>query len=383
MPIACERVHHTSNNTMQICPNNVCYGCAVCENICPQHAIRMIKDEAGFLYPCIDIARCIECGKCKKVCPANGCIISFSLPVNVFAAKASDEVLRKESQSGGIAAVISEYVINNDGVVYGAALHDDMSVSHIRVDSDLELSRLQGSKYVQSIIREVLLQIKRDITDGKMVLFTGNPCQCAAIRNYIGMKSDKLIVIDILCHGVPSPELWMNYVHYIEKSYKGKIRAADFRDRKDPWGESNERYEFTDNRVIKSKEYLSLFYSNVFARECCATCQYAQQERIGDVSIGDYWGIEDVCPDFIDNFGVSVVLVNTDKGKKLWDKLRDKVQAHETILLDACRKNEPLNRPAGMSKQRKYYIKCHKLFGINGVLRYNKLIQTATRFRSH
>jgi len=314
---------------------NMCCGCSACVNICPKGAISMEEDEEGFLYPVIDEEICIDCGLCQKVCDfKNGRLEKSELENKAYAARHKDEEVLLKSSSGGMFTAISDLCLENGGVVYGAAFDEDFNVYHKRTTTKEERNTLRGSKYVQSDIGDIFAQVKKDCENGENILFTGTPCQCAGLRSYLeNSKCDtsKLILCDLVCHGVPSPMLWREHIKRLEK--KGKIRAYNFRSKVYGWSKNTEKVTYEngkeDYKSALSQEHKMLFYSHNALRPSCHECPYTNVSRLTDVTIADYRGIEKNMPDFIDERGVSLILLHTEKGYAVFDAIKDSLIARE------------------------------------------------------
>lgn len=240
---------------------------------------------------------------------------------NTYIVKQKDMNSRMKSRSGGIFAAVSDKVLESGGVVYGCALDEKFNAYHRRAVTKEERDLFRGSKYVQSDMKEAMKQALEDLKDGKIVLFSGTPCQIAGMKAICPeMYRDNLLCMDIVCHGVPSPAVWNDYKNYMEKKYHGKITAVDFRNkRKHGWWEHVESVKI-HGLEIDSQIYKKLFYEHNILRECCYNCPYKNLERKGDISIADAWGIAQAAPEFDDNHGVSLVLVNNEKGQKWMEK---------------------------------------------------------------
>ncbi|MFR2839552.1 MAG: Coenzyme F420 hydrogenase/dehydrogenase, beta subunit C-terminal domain [Zhenhengia sp.] len=303
-----------------------CCGCTACMNICPKAAITMQADEEGFLYPSIDINKCIECGLCKKVCSfQNGYDTSnnFQEPI-IYAVKNKDMNTRMHSRSGGIFVAIANTIIENNGAIYGVGYEGKFVVCHKKVENKEGIRELQGSKYVQSDLKQIYADVQTDLLQDRYVLFSGTPCQVAGLFGFLGnrLNTDKLITIDLVCHGVPSPLMWKEYIDFCEKKYKGKISKVDFRDKEYGWNTHFETVIINDKKY-KSNLYTNLFYLHSMLRPACHSCKYTNFQRSADITIADFWGIDKCMPEFNDNKGVSLVLVNTHKGQGLFKEIQD------------------------------------------------------------
>lgn len=303
-----------------------CIGCNACIEACPKGAIKLDYSNEGFWYPVID-DKCIDCGKCKISCPiyGNKTRIEYKKPI-VYAAWSKDEENVKKSSSGGIFGCLAKNIIDEDGVVYGAAFTKEWKVEHIRVDEEDNLIRLQGSKYVQSFINpNIFKQIKQDLDIGKKVLFSGTPCQTAAVGNVIG-DNQKLLLVDVVCHGVPSPKAWEEYLNEIKE--KGQIDIIHMRTKHHGWN----RYHFLVNysngeRIdewINKNDYGKSFIKNLFLRKSCFNCEFKKPLRNADISLGDLWEAARGTHRELDNDdkGTSVVLVNSQKGEEAFRNIQ-------------------------------------------------------------
>lgn len=338
---------------MQICEKNICTGCALCVNICNHKAIVMKPDEKGFLYPVIDSSKCVSCKLCQKKCPQNS-ELSLNSEGSVYAAMAKNDEIRKKSSSGGIFSIFAEWIINNQGVVIGAALMSDMSVCHISVSSIGELEKLRGSKYVQSEIGTIYQSVKDTLESGKKVLFSGTPCQVDGLYKFLGYNPENLITIDLLCHGTPSPNVFSKYISYIEDIYGKKVVNANFREKNPGWKDFHLKLIFDDGTTIIDKEhtYINGFLKNYFLRESCYKCKYTNKTRVGDITLGDYWGYKQSFPKFVedDDNGISVIMLNTDKGKKLYSKNKHKMICVKSDIDDVALGNIVLSHSVPKAK---------------------------------
>lgn len=346
-----------------------CCGCEACFNICPHHAIVMKEDEEGFNYPKIIPELCIECGLCEKVCPLKNKPFLERRVRSVYAVKYKDAMERKESQSGGAFYSLAEVVIENGGIVYGAACQSVFCVHHKKVESLKECEALRGSKYIQSEIEHVYREIRQHLETHIMVLFTGTPCQVAGLTHYLGstVQTDTLYTMDLICHGVSSPLMWREYLKYIEKKYNSEIVAIEFRDRSQDWGIHKEKLFLKEQSKV-SYTYAGLFYSHMILRPSCETCPYTNLARVSDITVGDFWGIEKVMPDFRDCLGVSIMLINTDKGQSLFHKAERQLIIRETQIESVMQK--PLTKPSEIPiKKREDFWRDYKTRGFEYVIK--------------
>lgn len=338
----------------------MCCGCTACMNICPKRAITMKQDEEGFLYPLIDEDKCVNCGLCKKVCAfQEGYEVKDRLNnLEVYATKNRDDEIRKVSSSGGMFTLIAKEILNKKGVVYGAAFDDKFRVKHIRVETEEELSLCRGSKYSQSSIGETFRKVKEDLKNERQVLFTGTPCQIAGLRKCL-TKSDvtNLFVVDIICHGTPSPKLFQEYIKFIEGIKRKRVIEYYHRSKKFKWPTTGEEVVYESNKhdykSRLSQTWRNIFYSNLALRPSCYNCQYTKIERPGDMTIADFWGIENYEKDFSDKMGVSLLLVNTKKGANMYDIIQKNMLVIERRIEDAIEKNPQLKNPVKISKTKR------------------------------
>ena len=328
--------------TAPMLPIKECTGCSACVTVCPVKAIAMKADDEGFLRPFIDETGCVGCGKCEKTCPIAGEVTSEAQPLAVFAAKA-DRAVQTTSQSGGVFFALARSVLEQGGAVYGAALEDDFVTRHIRVEDAAQLHRLQGVKYVQSAPEDCYESTARDLKDGRVVLYSGTPCQIAGLCSALKGKNiatEKLLTVDLVCYGVPSPGVFRQWLRTLEKSRCSKVTAMQYRRVDAPWGEGKEYYRFADGTELEGSFYTGLYFRNLIIRPSCESCRFCNVHRPGDLTLGDFWGIENALPEFYDEKGVSLVLVNTPKGQAAFDRIAEALD-HRSATLDAAVAAQP------------------------------------------
>ncbi len=303
-----------------------CVSCGACVNVCKFDAIRLVEDKKGFLTSVIDKSKCTNCGLCKKVCPAINGTDKNPECESVYAFKGEDE-LRRKSASGGAFSAIAASVLNNGGVVYGASMRD-FKVSHIRCETVEDLSLIQGTKYIPSDIQKCYKLIESDLKNDKTVLFSGTPCQVDGVKHFAKLKKlplDKLYTIDIICHGVPSPRIFNSYIGWLEKEYKSKVKSFYFRSKKISWRGSSCYAVLENGKELKNGKklcgFMNLYYSDNITRDSCYSCPYTSKQRVGDITVSDYWGIENLDKSFEDALGVSMVVINSEKGSRLFDSV--------------------------------------------------------------
>lgn len=353
-----------------------CCGCSACVQRCPKHCISMKEDEEGFLYPVVDEAVCINCGLCEKVCP----IISRpeKLPtMEVFAVKNRDEAERMASSSGGVFISLAKNIIEQGGVVFGAVFDEDWEVKHTYAETLDNVRPMMGSKYVQSRMENCYCEAEMFLKSGREVLFTGSPCQIAGLHNYLRKDYPNLLAVDFLCHGVPSPAVWRRYLHETfalsaRRAVAGKntvlssslksmpvITGIEFRDKRmNGW----KKYSFVvrgksaseadKNSVLLSdihrdNPFMKGFLADIYLRPSCYRCKCKNGVSHSDLTIGDFWGVDFVMSDFDDDKGISLVLLNTRKGKNVFSSLD--MQVRNAVVDDAVSFNGGFNEE----------VKCH------------------------
>lgn len=341
-----------NNNTIDLLNKHYkCTGCRMCVQICPVKAIDMKENEEGFFEPIINKEKCIKCGLCFKRCPQLN-DVKVGKKINshkVFAMKNKNTEEQKNSSSGGVFSVLARYVLENNGAVYGACFDEKLKLEHIRIDKQENLYKLRGSKYLQSNTKNTFELVKNDLNKGVKVLYVGTPCQIAGLKNYLGKDYEELLLVDLVCHGVPSQKLFDKYLTWLKKKNNSSIIEYEFRSKeKKSWGLNLKvKFESGKERYIPANldPYYKSFLNGSTYRECCYNCKYAKIERVGDITIADYWGIKKEHPDFYDKNGVSAVIINTNAGFKAFENIKDKVEYRDTEIEKIIAKNKNLQEP--------------------------------------
>lgn len=337
-----------------------CCGCTACADICPTNAIEMTFDEEGFLYPQINTAKCKNCSLCDKVCPAIE-LPSLNLRPKVYALQLTDEVELAKSQSGGAFWTLVEFVLDKGGVIYGAGFDKDLKVVHKRATTISQAQEFHGSKYVQTDMRGILSQVKKDLLDDKIVLFSGTACHVAGLYKYLGKDFKNLITCDFVCHGVPSPKVYQSYLNYIEQREKSKVEkfAFGYYNVEEGYGWNDPRTEYIwlqNGKQIRENKYGRIFSSNWAMRPYCSTCPFAKTERVADFTIGDLWGVEKHNVDVEKSKGVSFIMINNSKAQEIFFSLNNcYIKEIQLPLLKQDQIN--LNVPSGANKRRKLLFK--------------------------
>lgn len=346
-------------DTIEIVKKNECCGCGSCMQKCPKNAISMIEDKEGFLIPVINKELCVNCGICTKVCPQLKEKIKpkedYPQAYAIYN-KNAEELLK--SSSGGMFSVIANYVLDNKGIVFGAAYNDDNEVNHIYVENKEDLQKLRNSKYVQSNINNTYKEVEKNLKENRLTLFTGTPCQVAGLKAYLMKEYENLILVDIVCHGVPNQKVFKKYLEYLEGKFKSKIKTYNFRNKEqNGWG-LYAKIETEDGKIRYKNSafdpYYNAFLECKMYRESCYNCHYTSFYRNSDITLADYWGILSVHPEFYSEKGVSLVLINNKKGKELLNRISEKIEYIETDLEKASQKNMNLKRPSNRPKERNY-----------------------------
>ena len=359
-----------------------CCGCSACASICPKGAIEMKPDEQGFIYPVVDSNLCVSCGACKKICVYQN-ENSLHEPVRAYAAVNKKQEQLAKSASGGVFAAVATYFLESGGVVFGAALDfkNGQSIPHlIGIENIEQLKRIQGSKYVQSAVEETYKQARQQLNEGRKVLFSGTPCQIAGLYGYLKKDYGNLWTIDVICHGVPNAEFFNDYLSVEAKKRGGVPIGYSFRDKKRGWG-MNARLDLRrpsgEEKSIyipaRLTSYNTLFLDGDIYRENCYECPYAHKERVADMTIGDFWGIEREHPEllkqdaFDERKGISCILANTEKGVELCEKIMDRIWLSESSYDKIARKNGQLSHPSVQSSRRKIIMGLYERAGYDGV----------------
>lgn len=315
---------------------NNCTGCSACQNICPCNAIEMRPDPIEGYKPFCYKSLCVECGRCTDVCPVLSKDKNLHFPIEGYAAMAAEDT-RKKSSSGGFFSVAAEKILGLGGVVYGVGWNDKLVAVHMRITQEEHMDKLRYSKYVQSDTSNVFKEVKKDLEEKRIVLFSGTPCQAAGLRKYTeaeNINTENLYVIDLICGDAPSPVLWEMFLH---ERYADDKRPYDyrFRDKIHGWKVITncldaDQEEYTD---IVEDYYLKGFLENMMFRTACEECKY-RKTKPGDITIGDFWKVQKYKPSIDWRTGVSTVLINTEKGKYFLERFKDNLALLESVELE-------------------------------------------------
>lgn len=368
---------------IRILDKSQCCGCEACRNICPRQCILMKEDKEGFLYPEVNLADCIDCGLCEKVCPVLH-PAKERRPVAVYAAKHYDDNIRLASSSGGVFTFIAEKVIDEGGVVFGVRFNDQGEVIHDYVETKEKLSCFRGSKYVQSRIGDTYKLVLHFLQSGRKVLFSGTSCQIAGLKLFIRREYDNLLTVDVICHGVPSPKVWKKYLTEITSKECSQVTNISFRDKQKGWKNFSLKVDMKGKRVylrsFKLDLYFDLFLSNIILRPSCYSCPAKSGKSCSDITLGDFWGIENILPELDDDKGCSVALLYNPKSKYFIEGMN----ISDVVYNQAKQGNPSLEVSANCPVNRNYFFRLlnsdKSLADIHHLCFNTSLIQRVRRF---
>ncbi len=349
---------------IQISEKKECCGCEGCYNVCPIKCISMEYDEEGFKFPSVDKKKCIKCNLCENVCPIINKSIKKVDYIEGYAALNTNDTSRLKSSSGGVFSLLAQEIIDLGGIVVGVSMSQDCKVAqHIIVDSKKDLELLLGSKYLQSNIGNRYQKIKNELNNKRTVLFSGTPCQVVALHRYLGKEYENLICIDLICHGVPSPGLWKKNVEYIENKTKAVLKSVNFRYKKEQM--NLEHSILYPNVCYKSKDedsFFRMFMKEYSLRLSCYDCKFKGISRISDITLGDFWGINDFCPGMDDGKGCSLVVIQSTKGKELFSRIKNYLKIKKVNIEKVFEKhNDAMIRSSKLPIAREVFWKDYQI----------------------
>lgn len=335
-----------------------CCGCTACLHVCPVGCISMQEDSEGFLYPVVEKNQCIQCHQCENVCPVQKTEQVY-MNTKTFVGYNRDEEIRQQSSSGGIFSAIAEWILQQNGVVVGAAFDKDFEVHHIAIETKEELEILRGSKYVQSRMDDIYPAVKKYLEMERQVLFTGTACQIAGLKKYLKKEYDNLYTVDVLCHGVPSPKIWRMYLDEVKKQYHSELEKIEFRNKEKGWKNYLINIQFSDGQqyseLFYNNHFMKMFLDNIDLRPSCYGCKFKSLPRISDMTIGDSWGIENCMPEMDDDKGTSVILVHSSSGEKMLEAIRENLIVREANLDEILPPTADSRKSVEMHPNRKKY----------------------------
>lgn len=326
-----------------------CCGCGACANACPVSCITMCADSEGFSYPHADASACIGCGKCDRICPiinakADKARTTGNQPYpTAYAAINNVDKTRSASSSGGVFSLIAEYVLQRKGVVFGAVWGEDFSVTHVAIENERDIALMRGSKYPQSDIDDCFKLAKQFLDEGRLVLFTGTPCQISALLRFLNRSYPNLITQDLICHGTPSPAVWQAYLKYRSEAARSEIAEVSLRKKLDGKRSTSVYFRFENGTEYVTTphgrdDFMKLFLYNKCLRPSCHHCKF-KGLRESDITLADFWGVNSVAPDINDGKGVSLVFINTPKGAEILQAVSDSLRLKEVAFKRSLRRN--------------------------------------------
>lgn len=373
-----------------------CCGCSACGSVCPRNAITMQEDEQGFAYPNVDANICIECGLCEKVCPISYRKKLQTQPnvISAIAARSKNLENLKKSSSGGIFGILVQYVISQNGVVFGACYDQSMVVRHSFATARIDCEKFYGSKYVQSDINGAFIQTKSFLNQGKIVLFSGTPCQIEGLNLFLRKKYDNLITVDLGCHAAPSPKLFRDYVEYVNTKFNKKLSSINMRE-KERVGWTAARscsLIFSDGTKIidppKTFKWRTLFFSRMIDRPSCYYCKFSNITRPGDFTLADFWDRKKAHPELESPNGTSSIFINTEKAQKVFDCIKSNMEYWDISIDDALQQcfqeptwTSPKKDAFWAYYSKKGFVKAYRHFFMPSILAriINKLTRKAGR----
>lgn len=320
-----------------------CTGCSACVQICPNNSITLERDSEGFLYPKVDLVSCVNCGLCNKTCPVkheeNGSFNGVA-----YAAYHNDDKIRLESSSGGVFTALAETIINDGGIVCGATFNEEFKLNHVFVDKIEDLNKLRGSKYIQSEIGLAFTETKKYLEQGKKVLFTGTPCQIEGLLSYLKKPYQNLLTVDFICHGVPSQLVLEQYLSNLKTKQGSKVLGIDFRSKSSGWKGYSVNIDFEDGSKCSQQYYndamMKAFLKDLCLRPSCYQCAFKKVNRKSDITLADFWGVWDVCPEMYDNKGTSLIMVHSENGESAFNSIKKDV-AYQVVEFNLAIKYNP------------------------------------------
>ncbi len=359
---------------MLLCEPNSCTGCMACANVCPVNAIRKQPDAEGFYRPVVDEALCLRCGKCRNVCPKLQTNPRPDGEKQVFACWMKDRKLRKNSTSGGAFSALAQGILSQGGCVFGVGFDDQLNVVHKKAENLQQLAQLRGSKYVQSDTGFSFREVKRCLQDGAKVLYSGTACQIDGLYAYLGSRyAGQLFTVDLVCHGVPSPKVYRDYLSYMQQRFGSPVKQVFFRNKEPGWYVFGMKLVFENGKVYKASTYedpyIRGFLRELFLRPSCHQCDYAGTDRVADITLADFWGYMDTgWADRDHDKGISMVMLNTENGKQLFEQVNGMLRVWTRPLEQAVNGNRALRSCFPPSEHREQFWADYETMGFSGIV---------------
>lgn len=345
-----------------------CTGCTACAVSCRTKCITMTENIEGFLEPRIDMSSCVECGLCEKVCPLNK-PLAEEKPIKAYAVKSKSEQTIMDSSSGGLFSEMANAVLSKNGVVFGAKYDDNFKVVHGYTESTQDITCFRGSKYVQSELGDTFKEVEAFLKDNRLVLFCGTPCQIAGLKSYLKKEYENLLLIDFICHGVPSPKVWKEYLNF--KADKKQLEKVSFRDKIKGWSQYSLSFTYSNGKKVCETRYINKylrgFNSNMFLRGSCHNCHFKTVNRVSDITIADFWGVDSVLPDFSNKKGVSLAFLQSEKGKNFFESISN-IEYKKTDTEKAVSLNKSMVISAVPNKNRSNFFNEFNTGGIKSAI---------------
>ena len=371
-----------------------CCGCRACAQACPVSCITMVEDDEGFLYPSVDKDACIGCGRCERVCPVihdrTVDVEKDPEPPRTIGGYHNDEAVRMDSSSGGAFTLFARHILAQGGVVCGCALDDRQRPAHICVTDESDLTRLRGSKYVQSDTKESFREVKAYLKAGRPVFFVGTPCQVAGLRSFLGKPDDKLLTCDFICHGTPSPKVFRDYVASLESGGHGRVESFRFRNKDRAWSSSGlqmgTKITYADGTVERKAPafrdaYMNGFLGDLYLRPICYECPFKRLPKYyADITIADFWGVDKVCPELNDGKGTSLVLLHSAHAQEVFEAVKDDFTFRDCDFARSLAKNPPLLKSSEPNPHRARFFGDYRRKGYGSV---ERTYLTALRWATH
>ncbi|MFQ8664127.1 Coenzyme F420 hydrogenase/dehydrogenase, beta subunit C-terminal domain [Anaerostipes caccae] len=347
---------------IKIAEDNECCGCHACSSVCPKNCIQMIENEEGFLYPDVDHHKCIHCNLCQKVCPMLHQEHSSEYKTRAYLVQNIDSELREESTSGGLFSLLGQYVLEKNGTVFGARFDKELGVYHDYIEDVHDLKYFRNSKYVQSNMNTSYTKVKQLLEEGRWVCFSGTPCQIQGLSLFLGKKYERLILVDFICRGVPSPKLLKNYIHFNEAKFKDKIEYIRFRDKKFGYNFGSIQLIFQSGRIKNEGPttdlYLRSFFKGCSSRMSCFKCPMKYEDRISDFTLFDSWNVDRFFPDMDDDLGTTNVLIHSEKAMNILNSIQGRARVADVSVKEVINfDGDMLLEQPEMNIGRRYFLK--------------------------